>query len=132
MDFSISDWATIYAALLSTGLFIFQVIAVIKNYYRVEVDCSFKENVNEIYIRNLGNTPINLTYWRLYWYDGLLKKNDYFREPYDVGAGRIIEPYRHIQLTFIDEDYFHKKSDKKLKINMWFSGKCTPIIKNIE
>jgi len=126
-----------WGAGLSTLLAVVKLLELWRDRFRMDISYNFtgSESVgNEVFIRNLSNRPLILTYWELLYCSGRWPRRSFApleSADFDSGDCRL-EPYATHTLHFVKANYFswgHKGlNGRRIFIRLHVAGR-KPILK---
>ncbi len=107
MNWDITTYLAIYAALLSTATVLIKFYTVVKDRVKVKVTHAFtggSDPVYEVYIHNISKKPVILSYWVLYKRKKWFRK-DYIASPEDLVPNHKIEPHNTYTISIDPYDF---------------------------
>ena len=130
----------LWGAVLSTILAVIKGWEIWKGRSRVEVSYNFTGNDdigNEVIIRNLGSTPIIITYWELVWLqrDLFHWKQSHSIGPEEIAADIKLAAHSSTKLTFQGQNGFDWSvsalKGRKIFIRLHLAGKFRPTMRKV-
>jgi len=134
------DYLAVWGAVLSTLLALVKFWEIWTSRSRIEISHNFtgsQDIGNQVIIRNLGGTPLLITYWELLWrhrrwlrwkQSRAISADEYFE---DLPLGG----YTSITLSFRDQDYFDwgmsAIGNDGIYLRLHIAGKKRPILRNV-
>lgn len=136
MSINLSEWLSLWGALLSTVLAFLKIKEEYNNWFRIGtsyVFCDDDKYGNDISIQNLSNTPVLLDYMVVYsipkGFFSFFSSKDEIWSPEDEILNDRIEPQAAKIYHFVNFEHFDWKN-KKIYVKLNFAGKKV-IVKRI-
>jgi hypothetical protein len=134
------DYLALWGAVLSTLLALAKFWEIWKSRNRVEISHNFTGNDdigNEVIIRNLGGTPLLITYWELLW----LQRHWFrWKQSHAISADWTFEDlnfggHTSIKLSFREENAFDWSASAmgkdKIYLHLHIADRSRPILRKV-
>jgi|SRR6266404_208720 hypothetical protein len=133
------DYLALWGAVLSSLLAVVKFWEIWRNRRRVEISHSFSspEIGNEVIIRNLGSTPLIITYWQLIWrhrYWFRWKQSAVMSADEDFTDLKL-EGHSSTTIPFREENYFDwgvsALGEDRIYLRLHIAGEAKPILRKV-